>query len=406
MIPKDWDFIPLEQLALVERGKFTARPRNDPRYYGGSIPFVQTGDVASANGLLQSYSQTLNQEGLSVSKLFPKGSILVTIAATIGEVAMTSIDVACPDSIVVVQAKSGVCREWLKYALIARKPAMETAATQNAQKNINLQVLRPLLISTPPLEEQRKIAQILGTWDSAIALTENLIAAKQKRKEFLLDYLLSKNAHNEWRKLKLAELSTKPISYGIVQTGEPVKRGIPCVRVVDLTARELKPQKMITTCEEISQSYKKTILEKGELMIALRGEIGLVRLVDEKLVGCNLTRGIARVSPDKRLVLPEYLLWAIRSPLFRNNLLRRVNGSALQEIPITELRKVIVPVPPIERQQVIANLLDTADYEIEIIQNLFNFLQIQKRGLMQKLLTGEWRVKIEKAGQQLTEPKT
>ncbi|NJM22287.1 MAG: hypothetical protein HC907_28060 [Richelia sp. SM1_7_0] len=238
-------------------------------------------------------------------------------------------------------------------------------------------------IPSVPYKLQERIGKILGTWDSAIALTENLIAAKQKRKEFLLDYLLSKNAHNEWRKLKLAELSTKPISYGIVQTGEPVKRGIPCVRVVDLTARELKPQKMITTCEEISQSYKKTILEKGELMIALRGEIGLVRLVDEKLVGCNLTRGIARVSPDKRLVLPEYLLWAIRSPLFRNNLLRRVNGSALQEIPITELRKVIVPVPPIERQQVIANLLDTADYEIEIIQNLFNFLQTQKRGLMQ-----------------------
>ena len=78
MLPRNWDFIPLEQLASVERGKFTARPRNDPRYYGGSIPFVQTGDVVAADGVIKNYSQTLNEAGLGVSKLFPKGSILVT----------------------------------------------------------------------------------------------------------------------------------------------------------------------------------------------------------------------------------------------------------------------------------------------------------------------------------------
>lgn len=207
MIPKDWEFIPLEQLASVERGKFTVRPRNDPRYYGGSIPFVQTGDVVAANGIIESYSQTLNEEGLKVSKLFPKGAILITIAANIGDVAITSIDVACPDSIVVVQANPSVSKEWLKYALSSRKPVMEAAATQNAQKNINLQILRPLLILTPSKEEQYKIAEILSVWDEAIAKTEKLITVKQKLKEAFYQKIIPNNSKIKslgwsWYKLK------------------------------------------------------------------------------------------------------------------------------------------------------------------------------------------------------------
>lgn len=119
----------------------------------------------------------------------------------------------------------------------------------------------------------------------------------------------------------------------------------------------------------------------------------------------NITRGVARIAPDKRLVLSEYLLWAIRSPLFRENLLRKVNGSALQEIPIAQLRKVIVPVPSIERQQAISKALDIVAHEITILQAQLNLLRSQKRGLMQKLLTGEWRVKIEETATQLTEVK-
>jgi type I restriction enzyme, S subunit len=394
MIPQGWQMLPLEKLALVERGKFTARPRNDPRYYGGSTPFVQTGDVTAANGILNSYSQTLNDKGLTVSKLFPRGSILITIAANIGEVAITEIDVACPDSIVVVQAEAHVCREWLRYAISTRKQAMDSEATQNAQKNINLQVLRPLQILTPPIAQQKKIAEILGTWDEAIGAIEKLIAAKQKLKESLLHFLTTK-AEYRFKEYRLSELSDKAISYGIVQTGEFIEGGVSCVRVVDLTRREIRLEHMVTTTQEISQSYKKTILEEGELMIALRGEIGLVTLVSEKLAGCNLTRGVARISPNKNIVIPKYLLWAMRSTRCRNDLLQRVNGSALKEIPISELRKVLVPVPSLEHQKQISEVLSACDREIQVFHDLLTLFKAQKRGLMQKLLTGQWRVKTE-----------
>ncbi|QLV87862.1 hypothetical protein HV265_13175 [Citrobacter sp. RHBSTW-00678] len=66
MVPKGWSEHTLDDLALVERGKFSVRPRNDPRYYGGDMPFVQTGDVTSSGTYLKSFSQTLNENGIGV----------------------------------------------------------------------------------------------------------------------------------------------------------------------------------------------------------------------------------------------------------------------------------------------------------------------------------------------------
>ena len=87
---------------------------------------------------------------------------------------------------------------------------------------------------------------------------------------------------NGWDRKSLAELCDKPVSYGIVQTGPRVEKGVPCLRVVDLTRREMSLGNMITTSPEIHQAYKRTTLEVGDIVMALRGEIGLAKLVDMK----------------------------------------------------------------------------------------------------------------------------
>ena len=189
-----------------------------------------------------------------------------------------------------------------------------------------------------------------------------------------------------WTEKSLSQLSSKPISYGVVQTGEPVDNGIPCVRVVDLTSSEIDVDAMITTTDAINQSYKKTILEKNDLMIALRGEIGLVRIVEDALVDRNLTRGLARVSPIKSIVYPNFLLWALRSPLCKKEFIRRVNGSALKEISINELRKVPVIFPSLERQKKISNILDTWDDAISTTEKLITAKQKLQKALLSSLL--------------------
>ena len=101
-VPEHWEIQRLADTAAIERGKFTHRPRNDPEFYGGAIPFIQTGDVTLSNGHVRHYSQTLNANGLAVSRIFPKGTIVITIAANIGYTGILDFDSAFPDSLVAI----------------------------------------------------------------------------------------------------------------------------------------------------------------------------------------------------------------------------------------------------------------------------------------------------------------
>ena len=195
-----------------------------------------------------------------------------------------------------------------------------------------------------------------------------------------------------WKVKQLADICSKQISYGIVQTGEHQPNGIPCLRVVDLTKDEMHPEEMIRTSVETHESYRKTILEKDEIVMALRGEVGLVRQIDTKLVGANITRGLARISAKPHIVAPEFLLWELRSPKFRADLMRRVGGSALQEISLSELRKVQTLIPPLPEQKKIAQILSTWDKAITTTEQLLANSQQQKKALMQQLLTGNKRL--------------
>ena len=158
-IPAEWEVVELASVATVERGKFAHRPRNEPRFYGGKYPFIQTGDVAASDGLITTYSQTLNEEGLAISKLFPAGTIAITIAANIGSTGIAALDVAFPDSLVGIQAGPRIDTRFLELVLRTRKGDLEKFAPESAQKNINLNTLKPLRVPLPAMTEQTQIAQ-------------------------------------------------------------------------------------------------------------------------------------------------------------------------------------------------------------------------------------------------------
>ena len=169
-IPAAWDVVRLGDVAEVERGKFAHRPRNEPRFYGGDIPFIQTGDVVRANGMIKQHSQTLNDLGLSISRLFPAGTIIVTIAANIGETAIADYPVAFPDSLVGV-TPTDINTNFLEYFLRTQKGRLTQFAPESAQKNINLGDLRPLSTSLPSRLEQQTIAAMLDGVGEAIKQT-------------------------------------------------------------------------------------------------------------------------------------------------------------------------------------------------------------------------------------------
>jgi type I restriction enzyme S subunit len=187
----DWNVRSLEDIARLERGKFSARPRNDPKYFGGEYPFIQTGDIANSNGTVTSFAQTLNRDGLRVSRLFPPSTLFFTIAANIGDVAIAPFATACPDSLVAVMPNNLCVQMWLFYALGSLKKVFEGLATQNAQLNINLEKLRPYLLALPSVPEQAAIASVLSDMDSELSALEERAHKTHHLKQAMMQELLT-----------------------------------------------------------------------------------------------------------------------------------------------------------------------------------------------------------------------
>lgn len=158
-IPEHWEVKKLKYLAKIFRGKFTHRPRNDPSLYDGEYPFFQTGDVARASKYLKNYRQTLNQKGLRVSTLIPKGTIVITIAANIGDVAILDLDACFPDSVVGFSPTSELGRDFLYFALGNMKQQFMDSSIKNTQMNLNVERIGSNFICVPSLEEQEMIVK-------------------------------------------------------------------------------------------------------------------------------------------------------------------------------------------------------------------------------------------------------
>ena len=160
--PKGWPIASLMPVASIGRGKFTPRPRNDPRYYGGAHPFIQTGELAGCDGILRTWRQTLNEEGVRVSKCFPLGTVCIAIVgATIGETAILGFESYCPDSVIGIQPIDGKCTsEYVEYLLRFYKQPFRDSAPETARANINLQTLTTLTIPVPPLSIQQQFSEI------------------------------------------------------------------------------------------------------------------------------------------------------------------------------------------------------------------------------------------------------
>ena len=174
-IPEHWEMLKLKYASSILRGKFNHRPRNDPAYYDGIYPFVQTGDVARANKYIKKYSQTLNEKGYAVSKVFPANSICMTIAANIGDVAILTFDACFPDSVVgFVQSKN-----------ITMKQQFVRNAIISTQLNLNIEIIKEEFIPVAPLHIQEQISEFL---DNKCLSIDRTISAKQFVIDKLADY--------------------------------------------------------------------------------------------------------------------------------------------------------------------------------------------------------------------------
>lgn len=161
-IPRHWHTARLKRHVRIIRGQFGHRPRNDPAFYNGPYPFIQTGSISAADKFITEFTQTLNEDGLRISKLFPANTVVMTITgAKIAEVAVTTFEACFPDSIVGFVPDHRVSRDYLYYLLVAMKPALLRAMVVTTQPNINYVQIGGNYIPLPPVQEQESIAKYI-----------------------------------------------------------------------------------------------------------------------------------------------------------------------------------------------------------------------------------------------------
>lgn len=165
--PMKWSTESLSSLGELARGVSKARPRNRPELLGGKYPLVQTGEITNSGVYIRDYENTYSEVGLAQSKLWPKNTLCITIAANIGRTGILAFDACFPDSVVGFISNGSVEQVFIHFWFTFFQKTLEAQATQVAQKNINMKLLSSLQVIVPPLVLQRQFVAFVHQSDKS-----------------------------------------------------------------------------------------------------------------------------------------------------------------------------------------------------------------------------------------------
>jgi len=383
-IPSDWEVKKFEKIAKFFSGGTPLTSK--PEYYTGNIPFIKSGEI-----YFDKTEQFISDEGLnnSSAKMVEKGDLLYALyGANSGEVAISKIKGAINQAILCIR-HNGDCETVFIYNyLIQQKENIIRTYLQGGQGNLSAEIVKTLPIPLPPLPEQKAIAQVLSTADAAIHTTEKLIAQKELRKKWLMQQLLTgkkrlKGFSGEWKKLGAGDVF-KSVT----------KKGFANEELLSATQdRGMIPRTMlegrVTMPTTGTEGFK--LVEVGDFVISLRSfQGGLEYSFYRGLVSPAYT-----VLKPKKLIKEEFYKQYFKSYDFIGHLAIAVIGIRDgKQVSYDDFCTVKIPYPTIEEQTAIAQVLQTADKEISLLKAKAEKLREQKKGLMQQLLTGKVRLKI------------
>lgn len=361
------------------------------------VAFVQSSDVGGKIDLISLQKTSVKiASRYSRSSLRP-GDILFSLRGNIGQcsIAPAGLDGAnIARGIARIRVQAGFDNQYVRYALQA--PAMCRKIARNANgstfRELSIGELRQLYLPFPPLPEQRKIAEILRTWDEAIGKLEVLKAAKERCSRAIFSRFFDPCHPNfdsrppSWREYKLGKLFT-----------ERLQGGAPGDRLLSITMRA-----GVIDRDKVGRKDTSTS-DKSQYKLILPGDIGYNTMrMWQGVSGLSALRGI--VSPAYTVVTPissfidiryaAHLFKSSRRMVFDFERYSQGLASDTWNFKFHAFSKIGVFLPPIDKQRAQANLLDALIDEISVIELQIKSLTRQKRGLMQKLLTGEWGITL------------
>lgn len=250
-LPEGWVWSRIFDLGEYGRGISKHRPRNDPTLFGGDYPFIQTGEVRNSNGYIKAYSSTYNEEGLSQSKMWPKGTLCITIAANIAETAILTFPACFPDSIVGITPYSCIYPEFLEYYVRTIREELDAYAPATAQKNINLGTLSGVAAPLICEEEQKELISRVGSILEAADLLDAEI-----EKSFLRATALKSSVLEKAFSGRLVPQSTE---------GEPASKLLERIKQERKNApKPTRPKKPKTKTKKVTMADLKEVLASAK----------------------------------------------------------------------------------------------------------------------------------------------
>ena len=373
MNTRESEFKTLAEVGRIGRGKSRHRPRNDPDLYGGEYPFVQTGDVKHAPFYLSTYSQTYNERGLAQSKLWPPGTLCITIAANIADTAILTIPACFPDSILGFQPKADLADvRYVKYCLDGFRGHMEQISKGTTQDNLSLDKLLKLRFWFPELAQQKKIAAILSAYDDLIANNQRRIALLES---------MAEEIYREWFvRMRFPEaLAT--------QLGESVPFDQLCVlsRGFDLPDSEMQPGAVPVIASTAIKGYHNVAKVKPPVVTTGRsGSLGTVLLVNQAAWPLNTALYVKDFKGNS-----PYLVFYTLKNLHLENFNA---GAGVPTLNRNHLAGIRVRVPPRATQQEFDRRIEPMLQLSESLRASNETLLTQRDALLPRLISGKLRV--------------
>ena len=385
MVPNGWTKGTIEDIAKVTSGGTPSRAKDS--YWNGHIPWVTTSEVKF--GVIADAEQKITQEGLdnSSAKLFPKDTILMAMygqGKTRGQVAKLGIEASTNQACAALLLHKEHDVEYYYQFLTSQYENIRDLANSGGQQNLSAGIIKGIHVPIPPLPEQRKIAQILSTWDKAITTTEKLIATSKQQKKSLMQQLLTgkkrllnpetgKAFEGDWIKIELGAL----LNYK-------------------------QPTPYLVKSTEYSDEYVTPVLTAGKTFILgySNENFGIFYEDLPAIIFDDFTTASkfvdfpfkAKSSAMKILVAKEGV--SIRYVYEAMQMLNYPIGGH-QRHWISIFAYLVIGLPSPSEQQKIASVLTAADKEVALLEAKLAHLKQEKKALMQQLLTGKRRVKVD-----------
>ncbi len=402
MVPEGWERVEVGEAGTVVTG--STPPTKNAAYYGGDVPFVSPADLGTRRWIA-SADKTITDEGLSVSRSIPSGSALfVCIGSTIGKVGQAGRELATNQQINAVVPNENTDADFLYYELCHRSQHIARLAGNQAVPIINKSQFSGELIDLPPLPEQRKIADILSTWDRAIETTEALLATARTQKRALMQSLLTGKRRfpefegQEWKEVRLGELGNT--FTGLTgKTKDDFGKGLPYIPYLNIFQNS-----RIDTSQfdyvSVGHNERQNRVQFGDIFLTTSSEtpdeVGMASVLLDDIPDLFLNSFCFGFRlHDFETLRPRFAQFFLRGQDFRRALHRLAQGATRYNLSKTHLVDLNLVLPPVEEQERIADVLETAQTEETDVAAQIEKLRTEKKALMQQLLTGKRRVVVE-----------